>query len=119
VGLPDPEGLRGEVSYFSGAYSISACVSLLRICVCDVMCPLQIVGAFIVLNANEVVPASEAAVSALTSALQLHVRNSLSAHCYPRVIRFVQSLPKTASGKLQRFKIKHEHLAELQQKGKQ
>ena len=35
--------------------------------------------------------------------LRLHVRKRLSAHAYPREIQFVEQLPKTPSGKLQRF----------------
>jgi len=40
---------------------------------------------------------------ALRDQLQRHVRQRLSAHAYPREIDFVQELPKTPSGKLQRF----------------
>jgi len=40
---------------------------------------------------------------ALRDQLQRHVRQRLSAHAYPREIDFVQDLPKTPSGKLQRF----------------
>ena len=37
---------------------------------------------------------------ALVKALQAHVRNRLAAHEYPRRIRFVTSLPTTATGKI-------------------
>jgi len=40
---------------------------------------------------------------ALRDQLQQHVRQRLSAHAYPRELDFVQELPKTPSGKLQRF----------------
>ena len=40
---------------------------------------------------------------ALAEALRQHVRTRLSAHAYPREVRFVAELPKTPSGKVQRF----------------
>jgi acyl-coenzyme A synthetase/AMP-(fatty) acid ligase len=39
---------------------------------------------------------------ALAAALQAHVRSHLSPHKYPREVRFVEELPKTPSGKLDR-----------------
>lgn len=57
----------------------------------------EIVKAFIVLK-----PGFEAN-DALVAALSQHVRQRLSAHAYPREIEFVSELPKTPSGKLQRF----------------
>jgi acetyl-CoA synthetase len=41
--------------------------------------------------------------TALADALSQHVKRRLSAHAYPRAIEFVDSLPKTPSGKIQRF----------------
>ena len=43
---------------------------------------------------------------ALASALQNHVRTRLAAHEYPRDIRFVDSLPMTVTGKIQRAVIR-------------
>ncbi len=40
---------------------------------------------------------------ALAEDLRRHVRARLSAHAYPREIAFLPALPKTASGKIQRF----------------
>lgn len=57
----------------------------------------EIVKAFVVLK-----PGFEAN-EALVTALSQHVRQRLSAHAYPREIEFVSELPKTPSGKLQRF----------------
>ena len=57
----------------------------------------QIVKAVIVLNAGF------DASNALSETLRLHVRNRLGGHAYPREITFVESLPKTPSGKIQRF----------------
>jgi acetyl-CoA synthetase len=39
----------------------------------------------------------------LIEELQQHVRSRLSTHAFPREIEFVEDLPKTPSGKLQRF----------------
>jgi acetyl-CoA synthetase len=39
----------------------------------------------------------------LAEELQQHVRKQLSAHAYPRLVEFVTELPKTPSGKIQRF----------------
>ena len=41
--------------------------------------------------------------AALAEELSLHVKRRLSAHAYPRAIDFVDALPKTPSGKIQRF----------------
>ena len=50
-----------------------------------------------------VLHASHPANAALAEQLQQHVRQRLSAHAYPREIEFVTELPKTPSGKIQRF----------------
>ncbi len=39
----------------------------------------------------------------LAAELKTHVRSRLSTHAFPREIEFVQELPKTPSGKIQRF----------------
>ena len=39
----------------------------------------------------------------LAAELKTHVRNRLSTHAFPREIEFVEELPKTPSGKIQRF----------------
>jgi len=57
----------------------------------------QIVKAFVVLADGF------AASDALAEDLRLHVRTRLGAHAYPREIAFVDTLPKTPSGKIQRF----------------
>ncbi|MEX0281227.1 MAG: AMP-binding protein [Arenibacterium sp.] len=45
---------------------------------------------------------------ALSEELRLHVRNRLGAHAYPREIAFVTELPKTPSGKIQRFLLRQQ-----------
>lgn len=60
----------------------------------------EVVMAYVVLN--EGVEGDEA----LIKALQAHVRTRLAAHEYPRVIRFVTSLPTTATGKIIRRELR-------------
>ncbi|QDD63427.1 AMP-binding protein [Herbaspirillum seropedicae] len=57
----------------------------------------EIVKAFVVLS--DQFKASDA----LREQLAQHVKRRLSAHAYPRAIEFLDALPKTPSGKLQRF----------------
>jgi acetyl-CoA synthetase len=57
----------------------------------------EIVKAFVVLRAGQ------GGSAALAKELQEHVKVRLSAHSYPREIEFVDELPKTPSGKIQRF----------------
>lgn len=57
----------------------------------------EIVKAFVVLAAGH------EAGDALAEALRLHVRTRLGAHAYPREVAFTDALPKTPSGKIQRF----------------
>jgi benzoate-CoA ligase len=42
----------------------------------------------------------------LAAALQQHVKSRLAPYKYPRWIEFVPDLPKTATGKIQRFKLR-------------
>lgn len=56
--------------------------------------------AFVVLNSG--FEPSEA----LAEALKEHVRGQLASFKYPRWIEFVEDLPKTATGKIQRFKLR-------------
>ncbi|NJC41661.1 2-aminobenzoate-CoA ligase [Brevundimonas alba] len=60
----------------------------------------QIVKAFIVLN-----PGHEASDD-LRSGLQTHVKSVIAPYKYPRALDFVDALPKTQTGKLQRFRLK-------------
>jgi acetyl-CoA synthetase len=57
----------------------------------------EIVKAFVVLRQDH------QATDALAKELQQHVRSRLSLHAYPREIEFLAELPKTPSGKVQRF----------------
>lgn len=61
--------------------------------------------AFVVLKQDQ--PASEA----MREMLKQHVKSTLQPHKYPRWISFVDELPKTATGKIQRYRLR-EQLAE-------
>ncbi|OEY66863.1 AMP-binding protein [Marinobacter sp. X15-166B] len=56
-----------------------------------------------------------AADETLVKALQQHVRKRLSTHSFPREIEFVDALPKTSSGKIQRFLLRQQAAKEFQQ----
>ena len=60
----------------------------------------MIVKAFVVLQAG-VAPRSE-----LVAQLQDFVKQEIAPYKYPRAIEFVDSLPRTATGKLQRFRLR-------------
>ncbi len=62
----------------------------------------QIVKAFVVLNAEH------EASDALRCELQHHVKGVIAPYKYPRALDFVEALPKTQTGKLQRFRLKAE-----------
>jgi 2-aminobenzoate-CoA ligase len=40
--------------------------------------------------------------------LQDYVKNQIAPYKYPRSIKFIEQLPKTATGKVQRFRLKEE-----------
>ncbi|WP_180102118.1 AMP-binding protein [Acinetobacter sp. YH12126] len=65
----------------------------------------EIVKAFVILA--EHVTASEE----LAEQLGQFVKKRLSAHAYPRLVEFVQELPKTPSGKIQRFLLRNQEIA--------
>jgi acetyl-CoA synthetase len=62
----------------------------------------EIVKAFVVLKAG--VQADQA----LAEELQQYVKHRLAAHAYPREVQFVNELPKTPSGKIQRFLLRQQ-----------
>ena len=69
----------------------------------------ELVKAFVVLGAQY------RASPELAEELRLHVRQRLAAHAYPREIEFVSDLPKTPSGKLQRFILRNQEIAKAQE----
>ncbi|KAB2696482.1 AMP-binding protein [Ochrobactrum sp. Kaboul] len=69
----------------------------------------EIVKAFVILA-----PGHEG-TPALAEELAQHVKKRLSAHAYPREIDFVSELPKTPSGKIQRFLLRKAEIDKQQQ----
>ncbi|NLT87756.1 MAG: AMP-binding protein [Pseudomonas lactis] len=68
----------------------------------------ELVKAFVVISEQY------RATPELAEELRLHVRQRLAAHAYPREIEFVSDLPKTPSGKLQRFILRNQEIAKAQ-----
>ena len=62
----------------------------------------EIVKAFVVLRSTYT-PSPE-----LAGELQQLVRQRVSAHAYPREVQFINTLPKTPSGKIQRFVLRQQ-----------
>ena len=60
----------------------------------------QIVAAYVVLKSGA--PACEET----TKRLQDHVKALIAPYKYPRIVHFVDSLPKTQTGKIQRFRLR-------------
>ena len=50
----------------------------------------------------------------LAEQLGQFVKKRLSAHAYPRQVEFVTELPKTPSGKIQRFLLRNQEIAKQQ-----
>jgi 2-aminobenzoate-CoA ligase len=65
----------------------------------------EIVKAFVVLRAGA------AADEATRTALQEHVKAVIAPFKYPRAIEFVSALPRTETGKIQRFRLREEERA--------
>ena len=64
----------------------------------------NVVKAFIVLAEGHA-PSDE-----LVKSIQSHVRERLSAYAYPRLIEFVEDLPKTLTGKIRRIELRQKEL---------
>jgi len=87
------------VSPFEVEASISTHAAVLEAAVIGVADEDQLVKpkAFVVLKPGQQVSAAD---------LQQHVKNQLAPYKYPRWIEFVPELPKTATGKIQRFRLR-------------
>jgi len=68
----------------------------------------EVVKAFVVLKPQF------SASDELSHKLQAYVRSRLSKHAYPKEIEFVDILPKTSSGKIQRNLLKQQEVAKMQ-----
>ena len=60
----------------------------------------QVVAAFVVLKPGH------AGDAAMVKTLQDHVKQTIAPYKYPRLVRFVDALPRTETGKLQRFRLR-------------
>jgi len=60
----------------------------------------QVVTAFVVLKPGH------AGDAAMTAALQAFVKATIAPYKYPRAIEYVDRLPRTETGKLQRFRLR-------------
>jgi acetyl-CoA synthetase len=67
----------------------------------------EVIEAFIVVRTG--VTPSEA----LTAELQQHVKAKFAAHAFPRRVHYLDALPKTPSGKIQRFVLRRQRVTEL------
>jgi acetyl-CoA synthetase len=70
----------------------------------------EVIKAFVILANNF------AASTHLEEELGQFVKKRLSAHAYPRLIEFVTELPKTPSGKIQRFLLRNQEINKQQAK---
>lgn len=59
-----------------------------------------------IVKAYVVLKAGHCAGETLACALQDHVKATIAPYKYPRAVAFLDSLPKTQTGKLQRFKLR-------------
>jgi acetyl-CoA synthetase len=69
----------------------------------------EVIEAFVVPRSG-VTPSEE-----LTKALQQQVKTQFAAHAYPRAVHFVDALPRTPSGKIQRYMLRTQRRAEIPQ----
>ena len=67
----------------------------------------EVLEAFVVLRAGDV------GDEQLAAELQQTVKTGFAAHAYPRTVHFVEELPKTSSGKVQRFVLRERRRAEI------
>lgn len=66
-----------------------------------------------VLEAFVVLRAGYNGSSDLAADIQAHVKKNYAAHAYPRTVHFVEQLPKTPSGKIQRFVLREQRRHDL------
>jgi acetyl-CoA synthetase len=69
----------------------------------------SVIKAYVVLRSGD----EPADADALKTELQNLVRRRLSTHAYPREIEFIDQLPKTPSGKIQRFVLRKQAREEI------
>lgn len=66
----------------------------------------HVVKAFVVLKAGLDSVADEAVRAAKVKELQDHVKASIAPYKYPRAVEFLEALPRTSTGKVQRYRLR-------------
>lgn len=66
-----------------------------------------------VMECYVVLRSGETGAPQLAAELQQWVKSRYAAHAYPRVVHFIEAMPKTPSGKIQRVVLKQRRIAEL------
>jgi 2-aminobenzoate-CoA ligase len=66
----------------------------------------QVVKAYVVLADSGLVGSDEQALAAKTQQLQDYVKATIAPYKYPRLIEFIDALPRTSTGKIQRFRLR-------------
>ena len=80
-------------------------------CIILMFLSCQVVKAFVVLTPKyKHVVGNEAKEKLLVEQLQNHVKATTAPYKYPRKIEFVDSLPKTVSGKIRRGELRNKEL---------
>jgi acyl-coenzyme A synthetase/AMP-(fatty) acid ligase len=70
------------------------------------------VEGFTKIKAFVIIKGEEAAGDALVAELQEHCKSRLQRYQYPHLIEFVPELPKTVTGKIQRYKLRERETSE-------
>ena len=68
-----------------------------------------------VIEAYAVLAKGHAPSPELVREIQQWVKARFAAHAFPRAVHFIQSLPKTPSGKIQRYVLKQQRRAQLRE----
>lgn len=71
----------------------------------------EVIEAFVVLR-GDATPSD-----ALTRSIQQQVKSAFAAHAYPRAVHYTDALPKTPSGKIQRYLLRAQRRVELEAVG--
>jgi len=104
---------RNDDMIISSGYNIAgpeveaALLSHAKVSECAVVAkPDEARGAIV--QAHVVLVEGAAGDAALVKELQEHVKNTIAPYKYPREVLFLEALPKTATGKIQRFALREE-----------
>ena len=107
AGQPVPAALEGDSAEFAVFTEIAIIAHLADTAFARLLPDGLTTAQFAVLNLLLRLGRQET-IGELASALQEHVRSTLAPYKYPRAIHFVDALPKTSTGKIQRFVLRAE-----------